>query len=294
MALVVYDRVKETTTTAGTGAITLLGASAGFQSFAVVGNTNTTYYCIAGQSTNEWEVGIGTYSTTGPSLARTTVLSSSNSGSATNFGAGTKDVFVVYPASKTVNSDLGTAANATNATSATAAGKVNNSLTAGTGVSYSSGTTYDGSAAITISIGQAVATSSNVQFNSLGVGTAGSTTAGEIRATNNVTAFYSSDAKFKENVQPITGASEIVRGIGADHFDWTADYIAEHGGEDGYFVRKEDFGVIAQKVQKVFPKAVRVKSDGTLAVDYEKLGVLAFPAIIEILDRLDAVEAKLE
>ena len=294
MALVVYDRVKETTTTAGTGTVTLLGASLGFQSFAAVGNANTTYYCIAGQTTNEWEVGVGTYASSGTTLARTTVLSSSNAGSAVNFSAGTKDVFVVYPASTIVNTALGTALNATNAASATAAGKVNNALTAGTGVSYSSGTTYDGSAAITLSIGQAVATSSNVQFNGLGVGTGASATAGEIRATNNVTAFYSSDVKFKENIQPITGASEIVRGIGADHFDWTAEYIAEHGGEDGYFVRKEDFGVIAQKVQKVFPKAVRVKSDGTLAVDYEKLGVLAFPAIIEILDRLDAVEAKLE
>ena len=74
MALVLADRVKETTTTTGTGSVTLLGASTGYQSFAVVGNTNTTYYTIAGQGTAEWEVGIGTYSTTGPTLARTTVL----------------------------------------------------------------------------------------------------------------------------------------------------------------------------------------------------------------------------
>lgn len=261
MALVVYDRVKETTTTTGTGSVTLLGAALGYQSFAVVGNTNTTYYCIAGQSTNEWEVGIGTYSTVGPILARTTVISSSNAGSAVNFSAGTKDVFVAYPASTIVNTALGTAANATAATTASTANATN--------------------------------TANNYQVNSLGVGTAGSGTTGEIRATNNVTAFYTSDMAFKENIQPITGASDIVRAIGADHFDWTAEYIAEHGGEDGYFVRKEDFGVIAQKVQKAFPKAVRTKPDGTLAVDYEKLGVLAFPAIVEILDRLDAVEKKL-
>lgn len=102
MALVLADRVKETTTTTGTGSVTLLGASTGYQSFAVVGNGNTTYYCISGQGTAEWEVGIGTYSTTGPTLARTTILASSNSGSAVNFSAGTKDVFVTQPAEQTV------------------------------------------------------------------------------------------------------------------------------------------------------------------------------------------------
>ena len=102
MALVLADRVKETTTTTGTGSVTLLGASTGYQSFAVVGDTNTTYYTIAGQGTAEWEVGIGTYSTTGPTLARTTVLASSNGGSLVSFSAGTKDVFVTQPAEQTV------------------------------------------------------------------------------------------------------------------------------------------------------------------------------------------------
>ncbi len=100
MALVVADRVKETTTTTGTGTVTLLGASTGFQSFAVIGDGNTTYYTIAAQIGTEWEVGIGTYTASGTTLARTTVLSSSNGGSAVNFSAGTKDVFVTYPSSK--------------------------------------------------------------------------------------------------------------------------------------------------------------------------------------------------
>ena len=104
MALVLADRVKETTTTTGTGTVTLLGASTGFQSFAVVGNANTTYYAIVGQTGSEWEVGVGTYTSSGTTLARTAVLSSSNSGSAVNFSAGTKDVFVTYPASYSVNS----------------------------------------------------------------------------------------------------------------------------------------------------------------------------------------------
>ena len=98
MAFVVKDRVKETTTTTGTGTVTLLGAATGFQSFSAIGNGNTTYYTIAGQTGSEWEVGIGTYTSAGTTLARTTVLASSNSGSLVNFSAGTKDVFVSYPA----------------------------------------------------------------------------------------------------------------------------------------------------------------------------------------------------
>jgi hypothetical protein len=105
MALVLADRVKETTTTTGTGTITLAGASSGYQSFAVVGNGNTTYYTISGQTGSEWEVGIGTYTSSGTTLARTTVLASSNAGSLVNFSAGTKDVYVVYPAGKSVNQD---------------------------------------------------------------------------------------------------------------------------------------------------------------------------------------------
>lgn len=103
MAFVLADRVKETTTTAGTGTVTLLGASTGYQSFAAIGDGNTTYYTIAGQTGSEWEVGIGTYASSGTTLARTTVISSSNAGSLVNFSAGTKDVFVTYPAEFTSN-----------------------------------------------------------------------------------------------------------------------------------------------------------------------------------------------
>ena len=102
MALVLADRVRETTTVTGTGTATLLGAVSGYQSFSAVGNSNTTYYVIANQSASEWEVGIGTYTSSGTTLSRDTVLSSSNSGSLVNFTAGTKDVFVDYPASKAV------------------------------------------------------------------------------------------------------------------------------------------------------------------------------------------------
>jgi hypothetical protein len=106
MALVLADRVQETTTTAGTGTLTLGGAVNGFQTFAIIGNSNTCYYTIVDGSA--WEVGIGTYSTTGPSLARTTVLSNSNGNTTPiTLSAASKPVFVTYPAEKSVNVDDG-------------------------------------------------------------------------------------------------------------------------------------------------------------------------------------------
>ena len=103
MALVVYDRVQETTATTGTGSVTLGGAVAGYQSFAVVGNGNTTFYCLVNGT--QWEVGIGTYSTTGPTLARTTVLSNSNGNTSPITLSGGSQVFITYPSEKSVNLD---------------------------------------------------------------------------------------------------------------------------------------------------------------------------------------------
>lgn len=105
MAFVIKDRVQETTTTAGTGTITLAGAVAGFQSFAAIGDGNTTYYCIAHTTAAEWEVGIGTYSSSGGTLTRSTILSSSSAGSVVSFTSGTKNVFCTYPASRSVIED---------------------------------------------------------------------------------------------------------------------------------------------------------------------------------------------
>ena len=102
MTFVLKDRVKESSATTGTGAVTLGGATTGFQSFAVIGDGNSTYYSIVNASTGEWEVGIGTYTASGTTLSRDTVLESSNSGSLVDFGAGNKDVFVTYPAERAV------------------------------------------------------------------------------------------------------------------------------------------------------------------------------------------------
>jgi hypothetical protein len=124
MALVLADRVQDVTTTTGTGTVTLANTPpTGFQSFAVIGNGNTTYYAIYGG--NDWEVGIGAYTAIGTSLSRDTVLASSNSGNLVNFGSGDKAVFVTYPAERSVNEDAsgnvninitGSAATATTAT----------------------------------------------------------------------------------------------------------------------------------------------------------------------------------
>jgi hypothetical protein len=160
MALILADRVKETSTTAGNGTFTLAGAATGFQSFAIVGDGNTTYYCIAGQGTNEWEVGIGTYTSSGTTLARTTVLSNSSATEPTAlvFAAGTKDVFVTYPSEKSVNLDasgnataLGTpvAFTGTNITG-TAAGLTAGAATVLATARNIAGVSFDGSAAISI------------------------------------------------------------------------------------------------------------------------------------------------
>ena len=100
MALVLADRIKETTTTTGTGTYTLGGAATGFESFAVIGNSNTTYYCCTDGT--DFEVGIGTYTASGTTLARTTILQSSNSDSAVNWTSGTRDIFCTQPAEKAV------------------------------------------------------------------------------------------------------------------------------------------------------------------------------------------------
>lgn len=104
MALVVADRVQETTSTTGTSDYVLIGAADGYQSFgAVMANADTTYYATTNDT--DWEVGVGTYSTTGPTLARTTILASSNGGSAVSWGVGVKNIFISYAASKSVYLD---------------------------------------------------------------------------------------------------------------------------------------------------------------------------------------------
>jgi hypothetical protein len=105
MALVVKDRVQETTTTVGTGTVTLGGAVLSFQTFAAIGDGNTTYYAIVDPTAGDWEAGIGTYTASGTTLSRDTVLSSSNGGSPVSFGAGTKNVICTYPSERAIYLD---------------------------------------------------------------------------------------------------------------------------------------------------------------------------------------------
>jgi hypothetical protein len=199
------------------------------------------------------------------------------------------------------------------------AGSVANSLTFSDGGSgNASGSTYNGGGARTISYNSVGAPSTsganasgtwsiNISGSSTYAPNAGTATAlntsnsytiagltinGAMTATGNITAYFSSDIKFKQNVQAIPDALAKVNHIGGKLFDWTDEYIADQGGADGYFVQKSDFGVIAQDVQAVFPVAVRTRADGSLAVDYEKLGALAFAALVELTKRVEALETK--
>jgi len=127
----------------------------------------------------------------------------------------------------------------------------------------------------------------DIQTDSLGVGTAPSGTSGEIRATNDVTAFYSSDIALKENIVNIPDPIEALKKLNGVLFDWKKSYIDEKGGEDGYFIRKKDVGVIAQEVEKVLPEAVATRPDGIKAVKYDRLTCLLIEAVKKLNDKVE-------
>jgi hypothetical protein len=129
MALILKDRVKEATTTTGTGTLTLAGAADGFQSFSAIGDGNTTYYAITDGT--DWEVGIGTYTASGTTLSRDTILESSNSGSAVDWSAGSKDVFVTYPAERSIVGGMGYIENAATITQSSTINAGHNAISAG-------------------------------------------------------------------------------------------------------------------------------------------------------------------
>ena len=169
--------------------------------------------------------------------------------------------------------------------------------TAGTFTLGSIGRTFLGATNIGNAAGSqrkllALDNSDNVQFNSLGVGTAGSGTTGEIRATDNITGYYSSDSRLKENIQNIPDALDKVMMLKGVTFDWTDEHIKERGGEDNYFVKKHDTGLIAQDVQQVLPEIVRKKKDGYLGVQYDKTVGLLVEAIKELKAEIDQLKSK--
>jgi hypothetical protein len=184
----------------------------------------------------------------------------------------------------TIGSTATGASSTTNIATAALSGAFTKAINIGTGGTTSSTTT--------INMGSAT-NGSTIIRGSLAVGSVTSnTTDGAIWASNNITAFASSDIRFKENIRDIPNALEKVDIIGGKLFDWTSQYIESMGGEHSYYMHKSDAGVIAQDVEKAIPELVRTREDGSLAVDYPKLVALAFAAIKELSDKVKVLEDK--
>jgi hypothetical protein len=137
-------------------------------------------------------------------------------------------------------------------------------------------------------------TTNDVEFNdgkldSLGIGTAASGTTGQIRATDDITAFYSSDIALKEDITNIPDALESLKKLNGVLFNWKDKWIEHQGGEDGYFVRKKDVGVIAQEVEKVLPEAVAQRKDGIKAVKYDRLTCLLIEAVKKLNEKIETL-----
>ena len=237
MAFVLADRVRESTTTTGTGAVTLAGAATGYQTFADgIGSTNTTYYAIAHQTASEWEVGLGTVGS--GTLTRTTVLKSSNSDSAVDFASGTKDVFVTYPAEKAVTlTDTQTLTNktidASQLTGTVANARLDAQLQDVAGLGVTDGNFIVGNGS------NFVAESGSTARTSLGLGSSSTQDTGI--SNNNVPKFTSGvadDDFLRVDGTAIEGrsASEVLSDIGAQASDAQLTDIAGLAVSDGNFI----------------------------------------------------------
>jgi hypothetical protein len=180
MALVLADRVQQTGTANTTVSFTLSGSVTGFQSFTVIGNTNTTYYSAFDTSGN-WETGLGTYSTTGPTLTRTTIYQSSNSNAAVTF-SGTVNVFVTYPAGRSVNQDANNRVLIPYTTGASTVGSLNvgNATTSDTGMIAA----FTASEALYLYTSLQNTSSSNTSYSSYAVNNNNRSSYGELGANN--------------------------------------------------------------------------------------------------------------
>jgi hypothetical protein len=154
------------------------------------------------------------------------------------------------------------------------------------------GTNFVAESGATARTSLGLGTASDVQFDSFGVGTAASGTTGQIRATDDITAFYSSDVALKEDIVNIPDSLEAIKKLNGVLFNWKDEWIKRQGGEDGYFVRKKDVGVIAQEVEKVLPEAVAQRSDGIKAVKYDRLTCLLIEAVKVLSDKIQKIEEK--
>jgi hypothetical protein len=180
-----------------------------------------------------------------------------------------------------------------NASTATTAAALTNARTInGTSFDGSANITIpnlvSGSAQVTLSSTTGGTTSSNVQFNSLGIGMAASATAGRIDATNDVVAFSSSDIRFKENIVPIENALDKISKISGNTYDWKAENKIEHGYEGN------DVGVIAQEIEAVLPQLVQTRENGFKAVKYDKLVALLIQGIKEQQQQIEKLRMDLD
>jgi hypothetical protein len=119
-------------------------------------------------------------------------------------------------------------------------------------------------------------------------------TNGEIRATNEITAYYSSDINLKENIRLIDNPVTLINQIRGVYFDWKDDYIQSRGGEDGFFVRKSDVGVIAQEIEKILPDIVATRDNGFKAVRYEKIVPLLIEAVKSLSSEIEEIKKKIK
>ena len=309
MALQLLDRVLQTGTANTTVSFSLTGAVTGYQDFSALTNGNTTYYA-ATDGTN-WETGLGTYSSSGPTLTRTTVYQSSNSNTAVTF-SGAVTIWIDYPSTKAFYLDasgnaigLGTPASfvGTNITGtasgftaggATSASKVANALTVGAGLAFTAASTYDGSQAVTISASSSGATitstSSAGPYYVVGASTSSgnlttayvSTSISYNASTNVVTAVQfsaSSDERLKQDIKTIKNALqkiETLRGVSY-----------QRNG-------KPEIGVIAQEVERVIPEVVYTDETeyGYKSVSYDNLVGLLIEAVKELSAEVKELKAK--
>jgi len=191
-----------------------------------------------------------------------------------------------------IDSVARTTANGANGLAQGAFNVANNKVSSITGTTNQ--ITVTGTTTPTLSLPQNINITSNVRFLSFGVGTAASNTTGEIRATNEITAYYSSDESLKENIVIIEDALGKLKQIRGVMYDWKDSHIQSRGGLDDYFVRKHDTGVIAQDVEKVLPEVVAKRPDGTKAVRYEKLAGIIIQAINELSEQVSELKDKIK
>ena len=307
MTFIIKDRVKETCTSPGTGTVTLLGASTGYSSFSTIGNANNTFYCIADQTGTNWEVGIGTYTSSGTTLSRDTVLANSlNTTTKINFASGTQDVFVTYPAEKSVNVGSGNniQLDFSNATLLSRNSFQTSTVNGSTGIyalpngtsqaaSWQAANNADPTNASKILIAtngttdvqlvsgiNGTGTYLPLSFYTNGVQNAQLTTAGNFTVTGNVTG--NSDERYKTNWRSVsTGFIYQLAGVLSGVYDRTDREMTQAG-------------VSAQSLQRVLPEAVMQDGDGMLSVAYGNAALVACvelaKEVVKLHEELDAMK----